>query len=67
MMMKQEKIFTLRFWSGIINIKVGGKYSHDFETFEDAWNAANAFMKWAHDHGADAIDINNDFYDIIDD
>lgn len=58
-------IYTLRFWnSSNENIRVAGKYSHDFDTFADAWDAANALLKAAYKLGACEIDINNDFWPI---
>lgn len=59
--------FTVRFWNAADEcINVGGKYGHDFDAFEDAWNAANALLLAAHKMGAVEMDINNDFYPIID-
>lgn len=61
-------MFTVRFWNSMNEcIRVGGKYQHEFDSFEDAWNAANALLKNAHKHGAVEMDINNDFYQIIED
>ena len=61
-------MFEVRFWNTMNEcIKVGGKYSHVFDTFGDAWDAANAFLKYAEEHGAVEMDINNDFYVIVQD
>lgn len=61
-------LFTVRFWNTADeNIAVGGKYSYDFATFDDAWDGANALIKEAHNLGAIEMDINGDFWDIIDD
>lgn len=63
---EEMKVFTVRFWNAADEcINVGGKYGHDFDTFEDAWNAANALLLAAHKKGAVEMDINNDFYPII--
>lgn len=61
-------IFTVRFWNAADeNIPVAGKYGHDFDTFEKAWSAANAFLITAFNHGAIEMSINDDFYPIIED
>ena len=59
-------MFNVRFWNKADeNIRVGGKYSHEFETYEDAMDGANALLINAHKHGAVEMDINNEFFDII--
>lgn len=64
--MRQGTVFTLRFWNRANeNIRVGGKYSHDFDTFQDAWDAAEALLRAAHKLGATEMDINNDYYFIL--
>lgn len=61
-------MYTIRFWNAANeNIMIAGKYSHDYESYEDAWNAANAFLINAVKHGAVEVDINNVFFPIIDD
>lgn len=61
-------MFTVRFWNiADTNIMVAGKFSHDFDTWEDAWNGANALLLSAHKLGAVEMDINNEFYPIIED
>ena len=67
-----KDIYEIRFWgshdgSVMENIKVGGKYSHAFDTWQDAWDAANALLKSACRKGAEQMDINNKFYSIVDD
>ena len=58
--------FAVRFWNiRGENIKVGGKYSHEFDTLADAWDAAHALLIAAHKHGAVEMDINNAFYPIV--
>lgn len=58
--------YSLRFWNKANEcIRVGGKYEHVFDTSEDAFNAANAFLISAVKSGAVEMDINNDFYEII--
>lgn len=60
--------YTVRFWNvANENIMVGGKYSHDFVTWSDAWEAAKAMLASAHKSGAVEMDINNVFHPIIDD
>lgn len=60
--------YEVRFWNAANEcIKVGGKYSHVFDTFEDAWDSANALLKAAVRLGAVEMDINNSFYEIVDD
>lgn len=64
--MRQVTVFTLRFWNRANeNIRVGGKYSHDFDTFQDAWDAAEALLRAAHKLDATEMDINNDYYFIL--
>lgn len=61
-------MFTIRFWnSANENICVGGKYSHDFFSLEDAWDGAYALVESAYKLGAVAMDINNEFWNILDD
>ena len=61
-------MFTVRFWNKANEcIKICGKYSHTFDTYEDAWDAANALIKKAHKLGAVEVDINNSFYPIVED
>ena len=61
-------MYTVRFWNvADENIKVGGRYAHNFNTMADAWNAANALLKSAYNKGAVDMDINNSFYPIIED
>lgn len=63
-----KNVYEVRFWNiADENIKVAGKYSHSFDTFEDAWEAANALLKAAYKNGAVAMDINNDFWPIEND
>ena len=60
--------YEVRFWNTCgENIKVGGKYAHSFDTLADAWDAANAMLTSAHKHGAITMDINDFFYQIIED
>lgn len=60
--------YSIRFWNKACEcINVGGKYSHEYETFSDAWDAANALIISAYNSGAVEMDINNEFYPIIDD
>ena len=62
------KTYEIRFWNANNeNIKVAGKYSHSFDSYEDAINGANAFLNNAYKLGAVSMDINNDFYHIIND
>ena len=63
-----RNIYTVRFWN-VANecINVGGKYIHDFESYEDAWNGANALLRCAYDCGAIEADINNEFFSIVND
>lgn len=60
-----KNIYTVRFWN-VANecISVGGKYLHDFDTYEDAYNGACALLKSAVAHGATDMDINNEFFTI---
>lgn len=61
-------MYTVRFWNNKCEcIKVGGKYFHDFDTLDDAWDAANALIKNAYKCGAVEMDINNTFFPIIED
>lgn len=60
-------MFELRFWKKGVNIRVAGRYSHVFSSFEDAWNFAQVFTSEAYLKGADEIDINNEFYSIFSD
>ena len=61
-------MYTVRFWNKANEcINVGGKYLHYFDTYADAWDAANAMLATAHKCGAVEMDINNDFYPIIED
>ena len=61
-------MYTLRFWNKANEcIEVGGRYSHDFDTKDDAFNVAYALIKSAHKKGAVEIDIDNEFYSIIED
>lgn len=59
-------MFNIRFWnkSGEC-MEVGGKYSHEFDTETEAWDGANALVKWAYEHGAVEMDMNNVWYDIL--
>lgn len=61
------RMFSVRFWNiAGENIKVGGKYMHEgYSTFMDAWESANALLKSAVKNGAVEMDINNSFYQII--
>ena len=60
--------FTVRFWNIASEvIPVGGQYMYDFDTFEDAWDSANALLKRAYKLGAVVMDINNEFYPIMND
>ena len=60
--------YTVRFWNEANEcIHVCGNYSHSFPSWEDAWSAANAMINIAASKGANAMDINNDFYPIEDD
>lgn len=57
--------YCVRFWNmADENIKVCGKYSHYFDTFDDAMESANAMLKAAVKNGAIGMDINNEFYSI---
>lgn len=57
--------YCVRFWNKANeNIRIGGKYSHYFDTFEDAMDSANALLKVAVKNGAVEMDINNKFYSI---
>lgn len=60
-------MYELRFWRNSVNIIVDGRYSHVFSSFEDAWNFAEECLVEAYLRGADEIDINNDFYPILND
>lgn len=61
-------MYTVRFWNRADEcIMVAGSYQHNFETYKDAWNGANALLITAHSKGAVEMDINNDFYPIIED
>ena len=61
-------MYTVRFWNKANEcVKVGGKYNHDFDSYDDAMDAANALVKSAYKIGAVQMDINNDFYPIISD
>jgi len=60
-------MFELRFWKEGVNIRVAGRYSHTFSCFEDAWDFAQVFISEAYLKGANGIDINNEFYPILDD
>lgn len=61
-------MYTIRFWNTANeNIKVGGQYAFDFETEEEAWSAAAGLAKAALKKGAVDVDMNNKFYEIIDD
>ncbi len=58
-------MFRVRFWNEADeNIKVAGRFAFEFDAKEDAWYAANALLQCAHDLGAVAMDINNEFYPI---
>lgn len=61
------RMFSVRFWNiAGENIKVGGKYMYEgYSTFMDAWESANALLKSAVKNGAVEMDINNKFYQII--
>ena len=62
-----SKTYTVRFWNRAgENIKVGGKYMHDFDSFADAMESGNALCKAAWGAGAVEADINNEFYPIVD-
>lgn len=57
--------YTLRFWNKAGEcINVGGKYLHEFDSFEDAWESGEAMLKHAYKLGAVEVDINNTFYRI---
>lgn len=61
-------MYTVRFWNEANEcIRIAGQFGHDFDNWQDAWNAANAFMKGAYELGAVEMDINNEFYEIIED
>ena len=63
-------LYELRFWAGKelpCNIKVGGKYRHLYSTYKDAYQTALDLLEEAYSKGAVAMDINNDFYPIIND
>lgn len=63
-----KKAFEVRFWNKAgENIMVGGRYGHYFDTFEDAWEGANALLINAHKRGAVEMDIDGTFYPIIED
>ena len=38
---------------------------HEFDSYREAWNAANALLENAYKNGAIEVDINNEFYSII--
>lgn len=61
-------MYTVRFWN-VANecIWIGGCHSFAFESFDEAWDAANALLKAAVLEGAVEMDINNKFWDILDD
>lgn len=60
--------YEVRFWNKWGEcIKIGGKYSHAFETYQDAWDGANALLISAHKKHAVEMDINNEFFPIIED
>lgn len=58
-------MFTVRFWRGIENVEVGGRYMHDFDTAEEAFDAADALSIAAWKKGCREVDINNDFYNLL--
>jgi len=59
------KTYEVRFWNSANEcIKVGGKYSHSFNSFEDAMESAEALLASAFKNGAVEMDINNEFYSI---
>lgn len=62
-------MFEIRFWnSDGACVEVGGKYSRSFESYDDAWESAEALLKYAYEQrGAVEMDINGDFYWIYDD
>ena len=60
--------YSVRFWNASNEcIRVAGKYAHDFDSFDDVWDAANALLNAAYNIGAVEMDINNEFYRIIED
>ena len=59
-------MYEVRFWNKASeNIRTGGKYSHYFDTYDDAMNGAKALLEKAYKDGATNMSINNDFYPII--
>lgn len=65
---ENKETYVVRFWNEANEcIWVGGKYGHEFNTYSDAWNAANALLIAAHNSGAVEVDINNEFFQILDD
>lgn len=63
-----KESYGVRFWNKANECMIiSGKNIHYFDTWKDAWNAANAMLKYAHSQGAVEVDINNKFFDIIDD
>lgn len=60
--------YTIRFWNiAGENIKVAGKYSFDFGTRESAMMGAEALLLRAYKLGAVEMDLNNEFYPIVED
>jgi hypothetical protein len=58
-------MYDLRFWQKNINVCFLGKYTHSFKTLQNAWDFAFAVLSEAYAKGIDEIDINNDFYSIL--
>lgn len=60
--------YEVRFWNAANeNIMVGGCYYHSFDSFADAWDAANAFLNNAYKKGAVEVSINDACYPIEED
>lgn len=61
-------VYAVRFWNiADENIKVGGKYMYEFDTFENAWEAANTLLVNAYKCGAVEMDIDGTFFPIVED
>lgn len=70
----KKQYYTVMFWNAANeSIEAFGKahnyasHAQDCDTFEEAWNTANAFLKHAYAMGATTMTINNDCWDIMDD
>lgn len=63
-----KQIYTVRFWN-VANecMNIDGLYMHSFDSYENAWNGAVAMLERAYNLGAVEMDINNEFFDIVND